>query len=385
MKKLCFLFVIPMLFSSFLLSGCSKKNETGSNLIISEVVEGSGTNKAVEIYNLSDEKIDLSSYKLVISLNAELSYEIELDGELDPNSTYLVANLSAEQELFSKADLVSEYLIFNGSQTIELKRGSKLLDIVGVKGYYSVNWYKDVTLTRKSEYLIGRKTFDEYDWIRYNEDNYSYLKSIEVSITEKELLEGPKLTEDDYSALFSYTPSTGGDRLGGGGVTLVMVSSYVDGDTTFFNFLEEEASDAEIPNVSKVRYQNIDTPESYTGNIQEFGLVAKDYTRNELRKAGMIYIQSLKNGPLFETFDRVLGWVWADGKLMNHKIVKAGYSYVAFGSIDNMLYKDVSYTNFLYDAMLYAQKNKLGLHGEVDPYWDYDNNCVKPGNQGSEK
>lgn len=384
MKKLSLL-LIPVLLLPLSLTSCSKQNETGTKLIISEVVEGSGNNKAIELYNLGDKELDLSSYQLILSYSEEISYKISLEGKLSANETYVIANPSADQELISKANLVSEYLIFNGDQTIELKKGSKLLDIVGIKGYYSGGWYKDVTLARKAEYLIGRKTFDEYDWIRYNENNFKYIGTIEVSLTEKDLLAGPKLTKEDRSALFSYIPSTGTERLGGGGITMVMVSSYVDGDTTVFSFVEDSAKEAGIPLTSKVRYQNIDTPESYTGNIQEFGLVAKDYTKNELKKAGMIYIQSLKDGPLFETFGRVLGWVWADDALMNHKIVKAGYSYVAFSSVDNMLYKDVSYTNFLYDAMLYAQKNKLGLHGEVDPYWDYKNNCVKDGNEGSQK
>ena len=382
MKKIHLIALLPLLLLSTLtVSSCN--NETKASVIISEVVTGSGQNCAIELYNLSSKEVDLSKYHLNIRYNEDVQRNIKFDTKLGANKTYVIVNSNATEELLNKADLVSEELLFNGRQNLILYKGKSQQDIVGMKGYYSVDLYSSVTLSRKAEYLIGRKEFDEYDWIRYNVNNFKYLNTIEVSISEKELLDGPKLTPEDHNAPFSYM--NGVNRLGGGGTTLVTIESYVDGDTTFFNFEEEEAREAEIPHTSKVRYQNIDTPESYTGNIQEFGLVAKDYTKNELKKAGIVYIQSVKDGQLFETFDRVLGWVWADGKLMNHKIVKAGYSYVAFGSIDNMLYKDVSYTNFLYDAMLYAQKNKLGLHGEVDPYWDYDNNCVKPGNQGSEK
>ena len=83
------------------------------------------------------------------------------------------------------------------------------------------------------------------------------------------------------------------------------------------------------------------------------------------------------DGAITETFGRMLGWVWIDGELLNHSIVKMGYSNLNFSTNDMMLYKDVSYTNFLYDAQLYATKNKLGIHGEIDPYWDYENNRVK--------
>ena len=42
-----------------------------------------------------------------------------------------------------------------------------------------------------------------------------------------------------------------------------------------------------------------------------------------------------------------------------------------------MRYKDVSYSNFIYNAQLYAQLKNRGIHGEKDPYWDYDAGHVK--------
>ena len=159
--------------------------------------------------------------------------------------------------------------------------------------------------------------------------------------------------------------------------TAGMIKYYTDGDTTGFLYDSKIISELGIKQGCKLRYQNIDTPESYEGNVQEFGLVAKAYTKSRLEDAFIIQVQSVVNGPITETFDRMLGWVWIDGELLNHSIVKCGYSDVSFSTNDQMLYKDISYPNYLYNAQLYAIKNKLGKHGEKDPYWDYENNCVK--------
>ena len=265
--------------------------------------------------------------------------------------------------------------MFIGAQPLELKHNKKTIDILGVLDNH-FDYCKDISLVRKVEFLEARNSFDEYDWIRYNVDNYNYLGTIETSITNQELLEGPKLTEEDLNRPY-YIEQENGTFIGGGGVMDVTVRSYIDGDTTCFNYDEEIINAIGVKQGSKLRYQNIDTPESYIGNIQKFGLKAKEYTKSRLSSSFEIKVQSILNGALTETFDRMLGWVWIDGELLNNTIVKMGYSNIAFGTIDEMKYKDVSYSNFLYNSELYARKNKKGIHGEIDPYWDYENNCVK--------
>jgi len=82
------------------------------------------------------------------------------------------------------------------------------------------------------------------------------------------------------------------------------------------------------------------------------------------------------NGSIFETFGRMLGWIWVDDELLNFKLVKEGYSEVQFGESDSS-YKGILYTDFLYHAELYAKRNKLKLHGEKDPTWNYETNEPK--------
>ena len=379
MKKIIKGFILSLLCLG--ISSCSNKdNVTKTDLIFSEIVEGTSENRALELYNKSDKEIDLGKYSIDIQLMSGVR-TISLEGTLSSKTTYVITYSNSNEELKSKADLISDNLMFNGSQPLQLKKGNKVVDVLGtIDTVYEYN--KNITLTRKKEFLEGRKQFDEYDWIRYNVDNYKYLDTIEPSITNIELLEGPKLTEEDFNRPY-YIEQENGTFLGGGGVMDVTVKSYVDGDTTCFYYDEEIINALGIAQGTKLRYQNINTPESYVGNIQKFGLKAKEYTKSRLSSALDIKVQSLLNGILTETFDRMLGWVWIDGELLNNTIVKMGYSNLAFDTVDEMMYKDVSYSNFLYNSELYAKKNGKGIHGEIDPYWDYENNCVKEDAQGA--
>ena len=368
--------ILMLFFICIGLSNCAinTNNQTANGLIFSEIVEGSSNNRALELYNTSDNEIDLNEYNINIQLVSGIT-KIQLEGKLSPKSTYVIVYSESNDELINKANLISEKLMFIGAQPIRLMKGRKVIDSLGIWDY-QIDYCKNLSLVRKEEYLLGRKEFDEYDWIRYSLDNYKYLGTIKPSLTEQELLDGPKLTEEDLNRPY-YIKDENNGLLGGGGVSKVTVRSLIDGDTTRFNYDKDILEALDIKQGASLRYQNINTPESYPGNIQEFGLVAKAYTNDRLSNSFNIQIQSILNGALTETYDRLLGWVWVDGELLNNTIVRMGYSNVEFNQIDNMFYKEVTYTNFLYNSELYARKHNKGIHGEKDPYWDYDNNRPK--------
>ena len=376
MKKIKCLSKVNILLMVSLIVACQTKNASKSSkgnddhnqLLISEYVEGNA-NFAVELYNFSDKDADLSKYTFNVYGKASDTPTgvIELSGTLKAKETFvLVSSLSVSQELKDKADLISEELIFNGGQALSLAYNGENVDVLGNIGYV-VSYAKDVTLVRKDNHITPAPVFDEYDWVRYLCDDFSYLGSFGASVTEEELLAGPKLTEEFINAPF-FKEGTN-DQIGAGGLAEVTVASYVDGDTTCFNYPKELG----IQDGLKVRYQNINTPESYTGNIQEWGIPAKEYTKAQLSRANEIYVQSIKDGTIYETYERLLGWVWADGELLNFKIVKEGYSLLRFDPIETMFYKGVTYSNYLYHAELYAKRNGLKLHGEKDHTWDYEN------------
>lgn len=362
--------VIALAIVATSLTSCSKNKSslTHSDLLISEYLEGTGSNRAIELYNKGDEEIDLSGYKVCIYLRGDTNpgYTIDLEGSLSSGEVFVIAHPDAEKDILDKADQISEKLMFNGSQQIALIKGKKVIDLIGIMGT-TYSYESDVTLVRKTSFMESKNVWDEYDWIRYSVDNFNYLGNATNSVTAEELETGPKINEIYLS--YPFIKDAEKDITGGGFIDVELYAG-VDGDTAKFYY----PASTGIEDGTKVRFQNINTPESYTANVQPWGIPAKFWVTERLEEATRIQLQSQYNGTLYENFGRVLAWVWTDGELLNYKIVKKGLSDIAFGTTDNLVYKDITYTNWLYDASLYAKRNGLGIWGEKDPYWDYENN-----------
>ena len=64
-----------------------------AELLISEYVEGSSNNKAVELVNLGSQTVDLSQYKLQMFFNGNTTAAttINLTGNLAPGAVYVIA------------------------------------------------------------------------------------------------------------------------------------------------------------------------------------------------------------------------------------------------------------------------------------------------------
>ena len=241
-----------------------------------------------------------------------------------------------------------------------------------------------MTLVRKVDHMEPRHNFDEYDWIRYAPDNFNYLGDATNSATPEELLAGPVL-EEKYTdnQLYSFKQENG--QLAGGLAVKASIRNNIDGDTTDL-FIEETNFKPQDFMTNKnyyglsngkywvrVRYQAVDTPESYSGNIQEFGILAKYYTAYIQNKASTLFLQSVHGDSLLCNYGRVMGYVWADrNTLVNYETIKHGYSTITFNFHYELTSRDIPYESYMYNAMLYAKRNKLGLYGEKDPYWNYD-------------
>ncbi len=365
MKKITLIFI-----SAFILcfTGCKNTNKnikTNSNIFFSKYYDSlNPINNMLELYNNKTEAIDLKDYTIKIYKDGSITptYEYNLTGTINSKSFFLI---KTNENLNNNADLSLD-LKYSGNDAIVLYKQNKICDILGEIGN-PIDFGSDITLVKKLEYLNGYNTYEGYYYIPYKVDYYDILKTFNY-MTEEELLLGPKLTTDDYNKPFKLT-----DSLAGGGVITVKLKSCVDGDTAKFTYPTETG----ILNGTKVRFYNIDTRETMQNNTQEWGIPAKNFTCDKLKNANKIELQSIEGASLFETYGRVLANVWVDGVLLNYEIAKKGYTDVAFGT--NLLeYKGISYTNYLVDATNYATLNKLGIHGEKDPYWDYEN--LKPKN-----
>lgn len=103
----------------------------------------------------------------------------------------------------------------------------------------------------------------------------------------------------------------------------------------------------------KTRLLYIDTPES-TNEQEPYGKEASDYSCSLLQK-GQITIET--DGPsLYDKYDRLLAWVFVDGKLHQEEITKAG---LVEDFYDYGTYK---YEDRIEAAMLEAKSNGVGLY-----------------------
>ena len=156
----------------------AQDTHTYSDLIVSEYVEGSSYNKAIEIYNGTGADVDLSAYTLQKQANGAGEYgnALELSGTLADGLTYVIVVENCDNnDLRDLADLLisSQAMNFNGNDAVALFKGSEKIDEVGVFGS-TADWGKDVTLRR----IYGEgptATYDPSEWTEADKDDFSDL------------------------------------------------------------------------------------------------------------------------------------------------------------------------------------------------------------------
>lgn len=147
-----------------------------TDLFISEYIEGSSYNKAIEIYNGTGAAVDLSSYTLRVYNNGATapSSTIALSGTLAAGDVYVVAHSSASAAILAEANLTHGNLDFNGNDVVALAKSGVNIDVVGTIGS-SAYFAKDVTKVRKSSVTDGVTTYDTAEWDNNANDTTSFL------------------------------------------------------------------------------------------------------------------------------------------------------------------------------------------------------------------
>jgi len=192
MKKL-------LLILSALFLGTGLFAQDCSDLFFSEYVEGSGNNKALEIYNPTDGAVDLSTYVINRYSNGSPVYsdQLTLSGTIQSKGVVVVTNgqvdsvwvsgggywsLPIDSALYAKGGLHGSGIYptpmyFNGNDAMTLEKVTgEIVDIFGKTGVdpgsngwndvpptyftgndYWTSWTKDHTLIRKSTVKNGVK------------------------------------------------------------------------------------------------------------------------------------------------------------------------------------------------------------------------------------
>ncbi|WP_200210872.1 lamin tail domain-containing protein [Micromonospora coerulea] len=108
-----------------------------SDLFISEYVEGSSNNKAIELYNGTGAPVDLAaaSYQLQLFFNgATTSTNVALSGTVAAGDVFVFAASSAAPAILAQADQTYGSSLYNGDDAIVLRKGGTVVDSLGQVG-----------------------------------------------------------------------------------------------------------------------------------------------------------------------------------------------------------------------------------------------------------
>ena len=192
--------------SSSLTINTGADNTVTSDLYISEYIEGSSFNKALEIVNCTGVSVDLSSYTLKKQTNGTDSWSgtpLALSGTLANGDVYVIANASAGSAILDEADLIpsSAVVSFNGNDPIGLFKDDVLIDIIGVFDGGLAMFAENITLQRKFSTTSPASTYDSNEWISLESDTFSRLGSHEVTGTNTFL----ELISTDWSTAENWS------------------------------------------------------------------------------------------------------------------------------------------------------------------------------------
>jgi predicted extracellular nuclease len=139
------------------------------DLVISEYVEGSSNNKALEFCNPSAAAVNLATDNFVIQLyknnSTNPTFTISLTGSVPPGGSFVLAHSSAASAILSVADQTSSNLSYNGDDVVILRKGGAsgtIVDSIGRIGSQPNN-LADITLRKKSCDLRDIITSDVFD------------------------------------------------------------------------------------------------------------------------------------------------------------------------------------------------------------------------------
>lgn len=161
-------------------------NEGAPDLFFSEYIEGSGNNKALELYNPTTETINLSGYSIVEFYGTDEGKfnTYVLEGTLAPGEVLVITITDSDfgnpdPAIVAQADVRLEYpsvAHFNGDDALQLLKGDVVIDQIGdplTAG--GDDFAKDVTLVRNPDILHGNVVYTIGEWTVKATDDFTDL------------------------------------------------------------------------------------------------------------------------------------------------------------------------------------------------------------------
>ncbi|WP_293066981.1 ExeM/NucH family extracellular endonuclease [Okeania sp. SIO2B3] len=261
-----------------------------TDLFISEYIEGSSNNKAIEIANFTGNTVDLSDYSLEFYFNGNTSpgTNISLDGNtVADGDVFVIADDGADPAIIAEADMTPTNNFFNGDDAVVLRNGSDIIDVIGQIGVDPGSEWSGGGLGTQNETLRrqpsitdgdsnGSNSFDpSVEWEGFPQNTFDGLgthtidggtdgTTLAIAPTDADKAEGGAGTTP-----FTFTVTRSGDTTGNTSVDFAVASTEADaadfGGTLpsgTVNFVANETSKDITVNVSGDTDSELD--ESFT-------------------------------------------------------------------------------------------------------------------------
>ncbi|MFC9917077.1 ExeM/NucH family extracellular endonuclease [Agromyces binzhouensis] len=184
-----------------------------TDLIISEYVEGSSFNKAVELYNPTDADVPLAGYSLEVYFNGSATATsggtFALTGTVAAGDAFVFA----DEDLGAYADQITSSSLWNGDDAIVLKHDGAVVDSLGEVGFdpgsewgAGLTSTQDNTIRRNANVCVGDAIVDDVfdpaiEWTGFAVNTFDGLGSHTVACGES----GPQ-----PSVINEFSASTAG-------------------------------------------------------------------------------------------------------------------------------------------------------------------------------
>jgi uncharacterized protein len=130
---------VTALFTLVLLSRTAPAEAVTADVFVSEYIEGSSNNKAIEIYNGTGAAVNLAAggYDIQMFFNGSSTagLTIALTGTVANGDVYVLAQSSANATILAQADQTNGAGWFNGDDAVVLRKGGVPLDVIGQIGF----------------------------------------------------------------------------------------------------------------------------------------------------------------------------------------------------------------------------------------------------------
>lgn len=238
-------------------------SHAAADLLISEYIEGSSYNKALEIYNGTGAPLDLADYAVQVYFNgsATAGADIALSGGLADGEVFVLAHSDATAAILAEADQTYGGGLFNGDDAVALVGPSGFVDVIGQIGVDpgsqwgdSATGTQNQSLLRNADTGAGRTdasgTFDpSLEWTSAGQDSFGDLGHHNGSGNDSGGDDGGVALGQcgDPATLISSVQGTGAASPVAGErheIEAVVVGDFQDTDTGLGGFfLQEEDSD----------------------------------------------------------------------------------------------------------------------------------------------